>query len=45
MLEVGTISAYKLGWLNIWNGLDVCTYLLQVCAPRPLDEPPVPDGV
>ncbi|EFN52792.1 expressed protein [Chlorella variabilis] len=30
MLEVGTISAYKLGWLNIWNGLDVCTYLLQI---------------
>ena len=29
VLEVGTISAYRLGWLNIWNGVDACTYVLQ----------------
>lgn len=31
LLEVGTIPAYGIaGWLDIWNGLDVLTYFLQV---------------
>lgn len=29
MLEWGTIQAYSLGWLNVWNALDTATYLLQ----------------
>jgi hypothetical protein len=31
VLEWGTITAYRGGWLSIWNGLDVATYILQVC--------------
>ena len=31
LLEIGTIPAYGIaGWLDIWNGLDVLTYFLQV---------------
>lgn len=34
LLELGTIPAYGIAaWLDIWNGLDVLTYFLQVrCA-------------
>lgn len=32
LLELGTIPAYgTAAWLDIWNGLDVLTYFLQVC--------------
>ncbi len=30
LLEAGTIPAYGLGWLDIWNGLDLLTYCIQV---------------
>lgn len=31
LLELGTIPAYGVaGWMDVWNGLDLLTYLLQV---------------
>jgi hypothetical protein len=28
--QVCTISAYQLGWFNLWNTIDVSVYVLQV---------------
>ncbi|KAL4438685.1 hypothetical protein ABPG77_006289 [Micractinium sp. CCAP 211/92] len=30
MLELGTIPAYGLGWVDLWNGLDASTYFIQI---------------
>ena len=29
-MQVCTIMTYGTGWLNLWNSLDVLTYILQV---------------
>lgn len=32
-LQVCTIWVYQLGWLNLWNIIDLACYVMQVCMP------------